>query len=293
LFNKFKELKEDEEDQLEKNIVWIFADRRSGTTWLGLELLSHNTKAIDEPLVGFHLAVVTELQAGTKTTLETHSFRPDYFFSKEYEVIWKKYFRKLILNRIYAQVKDLNRKIIIKEPTGSFAADVLADLLPGSKVILLLRDGRDVLDSKLDARKPGGWGTQGKIGLKELTDEQRLAWLKTRAKQWVKLMEILLKTAKEHPKDKLIKIQYEKLLSDTFSELRKLYDFLSIEISDDEINQIVEKYSFQKIPEYEKGEGKFRRFATPGKWQENFSEREIQALNRIMGDTLKRLDYLE
>ena len=50
-----KFLSEEEELALEKNLVWVFADRRSGTTWLAKELLSHQTKIMDEPLIGLHL----------------------------------------------------------------------------------------------------------------------------------------------------------------------------------------------------------------------------------------------
>jgi len=41
-------------------------------------------------------------------------------------------------------------KIIIKEPHGSLAADTISECLPNSKIIILLRDGRDVLDSEVD-----------------------------------------------------------------------------------------------------------------------------------------------
>lgn len=290
-FSKKNELTEEQESTLENNLVWIFADRRSGTTWLGLELLSYNTIVIDEPLIGFHLAVVTELQAGTKTTIETHAYRKDYFFCDEYASVWKKYMRKLILNRIYAQVKDISKKVIIKEPTGSFAADILSDILPNSRIILLFRDGRDVLDSKLDAKRPGGWGTQGKIALKELTADQQIDWIKTRAKQWVKLMEILIKVNEIHDKEKIIKIKYEDLITETVKETTKIYKFLEINISNEQITNIVEKFSFKNIPESEKGEKKFRRFASPGKWNESFSENEKNILNRIMSNTLKKLDY--
>jgi len=51
----------------------------------------------------------------------------------------------------------LSKNIIIKEPNGSFAADVIAECLPDSKIIVLIRDGRDVLDSRFDMHKPGSW----------------------------------------------------------------------------------------------------------------------------------------
>ena len=86
-------------------------------------------------------------------------------------------------------------------------------------------------------------------------------------------------------------VKYEDILKNTFGELEKLYKFLEIEISTQEIQKIVQKYDFKKIPEDQKGPGKFHRSASPGKWKEHFSEEEKNTLNVIMGDTLKKLGY--
>ena len=40
-----------------------------------------------------------------------------------------------------------------------------------------------------------------------------------------------------------------------------------------------------------RGKGKFARSASPGKWKDNFNEKEIQLMNEIMGETLKRVGY--
>lgn len=58
---KPEELSPDEENQLEKNLVWIFASRRSGTTWLGRDLLSYKTKFMNEPLIGKIFDFVREI----------------------------------------------------------------------------------------------------------------------------------------------------------------------------------------------------------------------------------------
>jgi len=75
-------LSSEEELILEKNLVWIFADRRSGTTWLALELLSHNTKIMDEPLIGLHLGKFSHTNENIKRTLDIQGDRDDYFFLK-------------------------------------------------------------------------------------------------------------------------------------------------------------------------------------------------------------------
>jgi len=42
-----------------------------------------------------------------------------------------------------------------------------------------------------------------------------------------------------------------------------------------------------------KGKGKFRRFASPGKWKENFSNDEKEVMNNILKDTLQKMGYDE
>jgi len=206
---KINELTPEEESMLEQNIVWIFASRRSGTTWLGKELLSYDTKYMDEPLVGHHLGRLEQTKTGFVRTIDQQEKRSDYFYSKKYEKIWKYYLRKLILNRVYSQFQDLSHKIIIKEPTGSFASDILANCLPASRIIVIIRDGRDVLDSVLDALQKGGWETnRGHI---EMTKKMKMQFITRHSKQWVKLMEVLMKTYDSHPSNKRILIRYEDL----------------------------------------------------------------------------------
>ena len=49
---------------------------------------------------------------------------------------------------------------MIKEVDGSHAADVVMSLFPRSRMLFLVRDGRDVIDSLLDANSPVGWLTR-------------------------------------------------------------------------------------------------------------------------------------
>ena len=103
----------------------------------------------------------------------------DYFFHNTFKETWKFYMRKLILNRIYAQYKDLSNKIIIKEPHGSLAADIISECLPNSKIIILLRDGRDVIDSQVDGFSKGGWIIEE--GGRHLTEDMRMNFIKHQA----------------------------------------------------------------------------------------------------------------
>ena len=273
-----EELTPEQEEMLEKNLVWIFARPRSGTTWLGNELLSYGTHVISEPYLGNHL---------NGRLFEVHNDRADYFFSNRYKETWAYYLRKLILNRIYAQTLDTSKPVIIKEPNGSFGANILLDLLPNSKSILVLRDGRDVLDSQLDARSEGGWG------MKELVikEDKRLQFVKKHSKLWVKQMKMFLKLYENNPKELIYLVKYEDLLKNTLAELQKIYKFINVDVNKETLEKLVKKYSFEKIPSLMKGKGKFRRSATPGKWKESLSQKEQKMTNKIMKELLKTLEY--
>ena len=286
---KIKELSTEQESQLEQNLVWIFASRRSGTTWLGKELLSHETRFLDEPLIGIHLGRYEMSKTGLVRSFDVQKDRKDYFFSDVFGDSWKFYLRKLILNRIYSQFQDLTHKIIIKEPTGSIASDILAQCIPNSKIIVLLRDGRDVLDSIIDGLEKGGWESQDKHP--ELTGDKRLEFIRQRSRFWTKLMKVLMDTFDSHNKKLCLKIRYEDLRKNTLEELQKIYQFLEIDVKQKVLEELVQKYSFENLPETEKGKGKFKRSATPGKWKESFNEEEKQVIEHLMGEMLRKLEY--
>jgi len=285
-------LPEDDELTLEKNLIWIFAARRSGTTWLTKELLSYNTNWMDEPLIGLHLGRHEISKNGIKRTLEMQADRKDYFFSKINKDIWQFFLRKLILNRINNQFNDISKKIIIKEPTGSVASDIISQCLPNSKIIILLRDGRDIIDSKIDAESPGGWEIKEKKGLRqEVTSTNRQQRIRMFSSLWNGLIEVLLNAYENHSSELRLLLKYEDLRGNTFEELKKIYQFLEVKIDDKEIRKIVNKFAFENIPKNQKGQGKFKRFAYPGKWKENFNDEEKVLLTKLIGENLKKLGY--
>jgi len=286
-----KELSSSEELILEKNLVWVFGAPRSGTSWLATQLLSYKTLVMNEPLIGMHLGISRNtIRDRIVRNIELLEKEPDYFFSYRYEEVWKYYLRKLILNRIYSQFQNLSNKLIIKEPGGSIASDVITECLPNSKILFLVRDGRDVIDSNLNALEPGSWAVR-LYGITPVTPETRLLEIKYRAKMWVRTMEILMETFETYPKSLRMKIKYEELKKNTLENLQKIYKFVGLEPPKKDLRELVEKYSFSKIAPKNKGAGKVTRSATPGKWKENLSEEEKELAEEIMGKTLRKLGY--
>jgi len=286
---KLEELSQEKETLLEKNLVWIFASPRSGTSWLGLQLLSYQTYAMNEPRIGKHLGLLDPMITKVITDLDRFKFDPNYFFSQRYEKTWKYYLRKLILNRIYSQFHDLSKNIIIKEPNGSQAADTISEILPDSKIIILFRDGRDVIDSMLDARQPDAW-TVTTYDATPITLTTRLENIERDSKVWVYRIEKLMKIYSNRKEQPRLLVRYEDLRYNTLSELKKIYDFLEINIPNEDLKKIVDKFTYENIAHESKGKGKPVRFASPGHWQ-NLSDKEKGIMQKIMGKTLQKLGY--
>ncbi len=88
-----------------------------------------------------------------------------------YEDVWRPEVRRLTLIRLYAVIERAREAglkladdpplMVIKEVNGSHGADLVMSLFPRSKMIFLVRDGRDVLDSLLDANTDGRLADQG------------------------------------------------------------------------------------------------------------------------------------
>jgi len=285
-----KELDDKQENTFEKNLVWLFGSARGGTTWVATQLLSFQNNIINEPHIDEHMGVrAGEIHERIARRIDVNSEYDDYFFSKKYKKTWMFFLRKLILNRFFAQTQNLERKTIIKELDTWGTADIIAECTKNSRIIILLRDGRDVIDSLVDARRKEGFMTKER-NMTPLPGG-RPVFIKNHSKLWVSRTEKFLQAFENHSKDLRYMVKYEDLLFDTFTELKKLYRFIDVEISDDKIRKIIEKYSFKNIPSNEKGSGKFTRSATPGKWKENFSEEEQTLMNEIMGPMLKNFDY--
>jgi len=221
--------------------------------------------------------------------IEARKDFPDYFFSEKYKDAWLYFLRKLILNRIFAQFQDISKNIIIKEPSAYNAGDILSQCMPNSKIIILIRDGRDVIDSLVDAKQKEGFMT--KSGSNPIKEQKLTHFIKNQSNLWINVMKHLMKTYDDHSEKLRILVRYENLRNNTFEELEKIYKFLEIDIDKKTLQRIVEKYSFENIPDKMKGKGKFARSASPGKWKENFSEKEKKIMNDIMNETLRELGY--
>ncbi|HKH15200.1 MAG TPA: sulfotransferase [Solirubrobacterales bacterium] len=181
--------------------------------------------------------------------------------------------------------------LVIKEVNGSHAANRVMSLFPRSKMIFMLRDGRDVLDSLAAAYEPGAW-LDAKLARNPLRQaEDRLAWMDETCRGWVADIDICMKAYDEHDPALRRMLRYEELLADTPTVLRDLLKWIGLPSNEPRIERIADSHSFASLPEHRKGPGRFRRSASPGKWREGLTPEEQLLALEIMGSRLVKLGY--
>ena len=292
-----------EQSASKESLTWIFGSSRSGSTWLSRMLAElHGVAVIDDPHIGHHLGVWRPIPLAWATASEPPALRTldeikaphdSYFFSERYRSTWEPGLRKLILDRFRAEAaertdSDQDRHIVVKEP-GSQAASMLLEIFPSSNLIFLIRDGRDVIDSWLDAYSEGSWAIEE--GAYPVSEEGRLPLIEWLATVWVTRMEVVGECFDRMGKDQRVMIRYEQMREDPRASLRAICELASIAADETELSRSIDRHCFEKTGKDRRGKGKAIRSATPGAWRDGLSEDEQEAAMRIMGPTLTELGY--
>jgi hypothetical protein len=179
--------------------------------------------------------------------------------------------------------------MLLKEPHGSEGADLLAGVLPQSRLLLLVRDGRDVVDSELDSIAPGGWSSYA-VSTENLGEGDRLRLIEQQAMRWVLRTRVSHQAYGRHDESRRLLLRYEELLADTETHVRRIIDWLGLSAPPN-LGEIVAGAAFSKLPVERRGPGQFARAASPGLWRERFTIAEQDVLTRVMGEQLAVLGY--
>ncbi|HET6830241.1 MAG TPA: sulfotransferase [Solirubrobacterales bacterium] len=284
-------------------ISWILGSSRSGSTWL-LQMLGELdcVATIDDPHIGHHLGpwrpislawAASDEEPELQVLKDVKRDKRSYFFNDRYESAWRPALRELIAVRFGAEAEDAcprgRRGIVVKEP-GSQSADLLLSLFPGSKLVFLLRDGRDVVDSWIDAYDTGSWAIEE--GAFEATPEGREALVRWLARVWAFRTATVRQAFDRHDPDRRILVRYEDLLTETAGTLQRICATTGLaEPSDPALTAIAERHRFTALPDDRTGAGKEQRSASPGQWRDNLTPREQAAMDEVLGAELERSGY--
>jgi len=264
-----------------ENLVWIFGAGRTGSSWLSAmmgELEGHTVWF--EPWVGalfdpYHLRLADRKGK-------------DFILSPRYRKTWLRSIRAFVLDGAEARfpgATGASNYLVIKEPGGSVGAALLMEALPESRMILLVRDPRDVAASWIDAHREGGW----QDGRRKERDRPLVpvdSRVQNMAQKYLQNIGEAKKAYDFHEGRKAL-VKYEELRADAVGTLMRIYSELGIEADEEELSRSVRKHSWENIPKGEKGEGKFFRKATPGSWREDLTPEQAGTVEEITAPLLK------
>lgn len=264
------------------NFVWIFGSGRSGSSWLrGMLADLPGFAAWEEPMVGalfgdfYHRATPADLR------------RKDFIMSRPTRGAWISSVRDFVLDGARHANPGLppENLLVVKEPNGSVGAPIIMRALPESRMVLLVRDPRDAVSSKLDAAKEGSWAEEaqkrrGQAKKGDAADRRPDAFVKSQARRYVTLIGLAREAYDAHTGPKTL-VRYEDLRADARATMRRVYEELGLRVDGAELARVVEEHAWENIPDRKKGSGKFHRKGSPGGWNEDLTPEQVAVVEEI------------
>jgi hypothetical protein len=274
-----------------ENMIWIFGSGRSGSTWLQdmmREPSGHQAWA--EPLVG---RVFGEFYYKTS---ENNLTRVDFIMGGPTRPGWIHSIRNFILDGARYVHPNLGPEsyLVIQEPNGSVGAPLIMEAIPESRMILLVRDPRDVVVSALKRHQKGGqqYLQKSRDARKRHTivdnkaDNRPDKFVKARAENYQRNVGNARKAYEAH-KGRKVLVKYEDLRYDTLKTMKRIYSTLEVPVDEEEVRAAVEKHAWENIPEVGKGVDTRYRTATPGGWKEDLPPKQVEIVEQITAPLLK------
>jgi hypothetical protein len=153
----------------------------------------------------------------------------------------------------------------------------------------LLRDGRDVVDSWVDAYKRGSWAIDE--GAFAVAPEGRQALVEWLSSVWAYRARAVWAAFDARAPMARVMVRYEDLLADPARELARVCETINVETQTAELEAIADRHAFSNLDGARRGEGREIRAAEPGSWRRNLTPAERRAMEEIMGAELSALGY--
>lgn len=220
----------------ESVIVGIHGVPRSGTSWLGqLINASPQVNFKFQPLFSYafkdYLNETSSKEQILKFFEEISNSDDDFINLRD----------KDLLGEYPSFTKNLNlTHLVFKQVRYHFLIEHLIQQIPKIKFVLILRHPLEVLNSwrKAPREFKPEWNFEKqwfKADLKNLgRKEEYFGYLK-----WKEASELFLRLSEQYPSNNIL-VEYDKLNLNTTSELKKIYDFIELNLEDQVLDFITE-----------------------------------------------------
>lgn len=223
---------------------------------------------------------------------------------------------RVLVNYLMAEKLDKTNKRIVGDKTpleSKEAVEEIATICPGSKVIHIIRDGRDVAVSAVHHRWNSAKDKGGSIGLTPEQAAKREAYredagafgkdgesifadgeVATAARRWRVVVGNGIRQGIEQLGDDYYQIQYEELLANPAQQIRPVLEFLGVDSREEIVRRCVEAASFEQKSGRKPGEEdptSFFRKGVAGDWQNVLTREDRQIFKAEAGDLLVELGY--
>ncbi len=243
-------------DYTGENLIFIVGAPRSGTTWV-LGLLGEHPDVVAATLDNL------DVRLRDAPTLETNIFNADRPFT-DAQIRYK--FHRL-------SRKNPGQVVVEKTPIHLLSVDRIRRVFPQAALILVQRDGRDVVTSLVHVgRNPDAWWK----GAPDTVDKA--------TRLWVQYAEADLRCHADHAP---LVLRYEELLADPAGELGRVLEQLGLStLQVDAQIQASRDGRNIHIP------GVFRE-GKRGSWRQLFTEEDQRDFERLGGELMRRMGYAE
>ena len=296
--------------------IFIFSAPRSGTTWLVNALNAHpDIHATELRAFGDYVDMVQDqgaakprlritLDAYLDALLNPHAWAP---LGSSRQQVRDELLRDVYLTLRRHAVGRTGKPIFVDKltpylGTATSAIQSIARLFPDAKVILLIRDGRDVavsgvmhwltkdVDRMTDHQRRrraaivDGNGTFDRF----FTDDEIDQW----ASHWRETIAAL-----DSPGLSLkpLVVRYERMSEDLPEELRRICDFIGVASADDTIRECAAASTFEKMSggrsRGEDAPGAHVRKGVVGDWRGHFTAADGSRFHRLAGAELLKWGY--
>jgi len=289
---------------------FIIASPRSGTTWLSKALDAHpHLYCTERRLFGNYSDLIQDEgaeQPRLRCTLDkfvSASLLPQNMSDEN--ILLKNYIKALIHTEKEVQgAKAAIDKITPYVGTAPHVLHQLNTFFPGSKIVHLMRDGRDVCTS-------GVFHWFNKVPLGHETSEferdrkafftgesttfnQDRFFTDVEIEEWAETWAGPVKISQTSDGHPLHTIRYEDMLEDIESVLAELFNFLNLNAKPAILEQCLAVSSFKKMSGREQGEAKqgaHVRKGIAGDWKNYFTRQDAELFHSIAGRELISAGY--